>query len=139
MVEKEDEAAKARRAAEKLESGEGVGEDHDDEPEGISPFPYTSMHTESEGLGVQLERSKETRDAQTLLDINMTKLEKILITTTKAFVADLVPWCFDAAVPGMGLKAVLTLLENGEEGWWGVRARWGWWREFVRRVSNSCC
>lgn len=34
MVEKQDEAARARRAAEKLESGEGVGEDGDVEPEG---------------------------------------------------------------------------------------------------------
>ncbi len=36
MVEKEDEAARARRAAEKLERGEGVGEDEDVEPDGKS-------------------------------------------------------------------------------------------------------
>ena len=34
MVEKEDEAARARRAAEKLERGEGVGEGEDVEPDG---------------------------------------------------------------------------------------------------------
>ena len=33
-VDREDEAARAKRAAEKLESGEGVGEDEDVEPEG---------------------------------------------------------------------------------------------------------
>ena len=65
----------------------------------------------------------------------MTKLEKVLIATTKHFVSDLLPWCFDTASPGQGLNAVLTLLDIGEEGLWGVRARFGWWREYVRRVS----
>ena len=39
MVEKEDEAARARRAAEKMASGEGVGEDEDDELDGMAPYP----------------------------------------------------------------------------------------------------
>lgn len=35
-----------------------------------------------------------------------------------------------------GLKAVLTLLDNGEEALWNVRAKWGWYREFIRRVGD---
>ena len=80
-----------------------------------------------------MERSKDARDTQTLLDIYVTQLEKVMLATTKHFIAVLLPWCFDGT--GQGLKGVLTLLDSGEEGWWGVRARWGWWREFVRRVS----
>ena len=34
-----------------------------------------------------------------------------------------------------GLKSVLTLLETGEQGYYAVRARWGWYREFVRLYS----
>jgi hypothetical protein len=30
---------------------------------------------------------------------------------------------------------VLTLLENGEEAQWGVRAKLGWYRVFIRKVS----
>lgn len=70
------------------------------------------------------------------MDINVTKLEKVLVASTKHLVADLLPWCSDAASPGQGLEAVLILLDSGEEGWWGVRARYGWWREFCRRVSR---
>ncbi|ORY25746.1 MIF4G like-domain-containing protein [Naematelia encephala] len=114
QVEKEDEAAKARRAAEALERGEGVGED------------------EVEPEDVRLERSKEARDAQTSLDIQISKLERVLRSATRHFVADLVPWCFDPASSAMGLKSVLTLLDSGVEGMWSVRAKFGWWKHFVR-------
>lgn len=88
----------------------------------------------------RLERSKEASDVQISLDIQISKLEKLFSATTRHFVSDLVPWCFEASSSGQGLKAVLTLLDSGEEGWWGVRARWGWWRESIRRVGvNDSC
>lgn len=58
--------------------------------------------------------------------------------TIKLFIGDLLPWLSESEggeTKGQGLRAVLTLLDNGEEGAWSVRARWGWYREFVRRVS----
>jgi nuclear cap-binding protein subunit 1 len=83
-------------------------------------------------LDTRHERSKEAHDAQTSLDIQSSKLEKVLLATTKHFVASLIPWTFDPLSTSQGLKAVLTLLDAGEEGWWGIRARWGWYKEFVR-------
>ena len=91
----------------------------------------------------KLERSKEARDAQTSQDIQSDRLERILLATMKHFVADLLPWTqphddsteAGESESGQGLKGVLMLLQGGEAGWWGVRSRWGWYREFVRRVS----
>ncbi|ORX39663.1 MIF4G like-domain-containing protein [Kockovaella imperatae] len=117
MVDKEDEAARAKRAAEKLDRGEGVGENEDVEPE------------------AKLERSKEARDAQTSLDIQSDRLEKVLLAVMRHFVSDLLPWT-SSSEGGQGLKGVLMLLEGGESGWWGVRSRWGWYREFVRRYET---
>jgi nuclear cap-binding protein subunit 1 len=37
---------------------------------------------------------------------------------------------------GEGLRAVLKLLDAGEEGWWSTRAKYGWFREFVRRYEE---
>jgi nuclear cap-binding protein subunit 1 len=34
-----------------------------------------------------------------------------------------------------GLKSVLELVEKGEDGYWTVRARMGWYKEFVRLYS----
>ena len=31
---------------------------------------------------------------------------------------------------------MLRLLDSGEEGYWSMRARWGWWREFVRLYAR---
>ena len=140
-VEKEDEAARARRAAEKLESGEGVGEDEDVEPAGMFSLTQWKRNWVLMDLIVEarLERSKDARDAQISLDIQTSKLEAILFATTRHFVSELVPWRFDATSnAGQGLKAVLTLLDSGEQGAWGARAKWGWYREFVRRVSSPC-
>jgi nuclear cap-binding protein subunit 1 len=89
-------------------------------------------------LETRLEHSKEARDAQTTLDIQTTKLETALLDTIKLFIGDLLPWLSESEggeTKGQGLRAVLTLLDNGEEGAWSMRARWGWYREFVRRVS----
>lgn len=84
-----------------------------------------------------MDQSRDAQQAQTSLDIQSTKLEKVLENTTKHFIADLLPWCFDPESPQQGLKAVLKLLDNGEEGLWSIRARFGWWREFVRLVSSA--
>ncbi|WVF72372.1 hypothetical protein IAT40_007187 [Kwoniella sp. CBS 6097] len=120
VIEREDEAARARRAAERLESGGDVGTEED------------------LGEEVRPEGSKEFRDAQTSLDIQVTRLEKILTTTVRHFVSTLLPWTSSEAGPsaGDGLKGVLTLLESGEEAMWSVRARFGWYREFVRLWSS---
>ena len=115
-VEKEDENARARKAAEKLEQGEGVGEDEN-----------------VETAEARLERSKEARDAQISLDIQGDKLESILLATTRHFVRVLLPWCFGDEESG--LKAVFELLDSDEEGAWAQRCRFGWFREFVRKVS----
>lgn len=133
-VEQEDETARARKAAEKLERGEGVGEDEDVETAGASRLSsgswlFTNI-TEA-----RLERSKEARDAQISLDIQASKLESLLLTTMRHFVKELLPWKFDDT-ERQGLKLALTLLDSGEEGAWGARCRWGWYREFLRRVSS---
>jgi nuclear cap-binding protein subunit 1 len=65
----------------------------------------------------------------------------VLLATTKHFAKSLLPWTStdtDAAVSSVdeGLKSVLTLLASGEEGYYGVRARWGWYREFIRLYST---
>lgn len=69
----------------------------------------------------------------------MSNLEKVIVAATKQFVTSLLPWAFedDAVVTtsGQGLRAVLVLLDSEEEGQWSVRARLGWWREFVRRYQ----
>ncbi|EIW70239.1 hypothetical protein TREMEDRAFT_43823 [Tremella mesenterica DSM 1558] len=116
-VEREDEAARARKAAERIERGEGVGMD------------------DVEIVDDSAERSKELRDAQTSLDINTTTLEHVLLNTTKHFISTLLPWVFDPSSTSQGLAGVLRLLDSGEEGFWAMRARWGWWREFVRLYS----
>ncbi|KAK8870013.1 hypothetical protein IAR55_000583 [Kwoniella newhampshirensis] len=123
-IEREDEAARARRAAEKLQDGGDVGNEDDDVVE-----------------DVRAEGSKEARDAQVSLDIQATRLEKVLVTTTKAFVSSLLPWCFSsegsASSANQGLKGVLALLGSGEEAMWGVRARWGWYREYIRLYQSQ--
>lgn len=35
-----------------------------------------------------------------------------------------------------GLRSVLELAEKGEDGYWTVRARMGWFKEFVRLYSQ---
>lgn len=35
-----------------------------------------------------------------------------------------------------GLKSVLALIEKGEDGYWTVRARMGWYKEFVRLYAQ---
>ncbi|WVN89018.1 uncharacterized protein L203_104234 [Cryptococcus depauperatus CBS 7841] len=123
-IEREDEAVRARRAAERFEKGEDVS-DGDDIVEDSRP-----------------ESSKEARDAQTSLDINTTRLEKVLLSTFKNFVLSLLPWMASekedntTGASSEGLKAVLTLLDNGEEALWNVRAKWGWYREFIRRYQR---
>lgn len=84
----------------------------------------------------RLERSKEARDAQISLDIQASKLEAILLDTIRRFVKELLPWKFDD-IDRQGLRAVLSLLDSGTEGGWGARCRFGWFREFVRRVSYT--
>ncbi|WVR04989.1 hypothetical protein IAU60_002001 [Kwoniella sp. DSM 27419] len=120
VIEREDETARARRAADKLERGGDVGTDDDavEDPE------------------IRPEGSKEFRDAQTSLDIQATRLEKVLTATIKQFVSSLLPWTAgSASVSSDGLKGALALLESGEEAMWGVRAKWGWYREFIRLWS----
>lgn len=113
-VDKADEVARARRAAERLERGEGVG--MDDEDEDGPP-----------------ERSIAALDAQAALDVQSGKLERVLSAVVRHFAAQLLPWAYGGA--GNGLKSVLELLDAGEVGAWPMRARWGWWREFVRRYA----
>nr|XP_018264090.1 uncharacterized protein I303_03968 [Kwoniella dejecticola CBS 10117]OBR86248.1 hypothetical protein I303_03968 [Kwoniella dejecticola CBS 10117] len=122
IIEREDESARARRAAEILEKGGDVGEGEGDD----------------EDLDVRPEGSKAFNDAQTSLDIQSTRLEKILMSTMKHFVNSLVPSETEAGIEAstnQGLKGVLTLLQSGEQALWSVRARWGWYREFVRLYS----
>lgn len=83
----------------------------------------------------RLERSKDAREAQISLDIHASKLETIMLDTMRRFVKELLPWRFDV-MDKQGLKAVLTLLDSGTEGAWGARFRFGWYREFVRKVSH---
>ena len=78
----------------------------------------------------QPERSNEARDAQTSLDINTTRLEKVLLATSKHFISTLLP------EGDGGLHTVLKLLDAGEEGYWSTRAKFGWFREFVRRYQG---
>ncbi|GMK55464.1 hypothetical protein CspeluHIS016_0205200 [Cutaneotrichosporon spelunceum] len=112
-VEKADEVARARRAAERLERGEGVGmEDEDDEP----------------------ERSREAQEAQSQLDVQTERLERVFSATVRRFAEELLPWAYGGE--GAGLKSVLALLDAGDSGAWPMRARWGWWREFVRRYAQ---
>ncbi|WVQ78210.1 hypothetical protein IAT38_000293 [Cryptococcus sp. DSM 104549] len=127
-IEKEDEAARARQAAAKLEKGGDVGDEADAEDIAEdAPQP---------------ENSREAREAQAALDTQTARLEKVLVATTKHFVSSLLPWCFeDDKEAGIdisatsGLKSVLTLLDSGEEALWGVRAKWGWYREYLRRYQ----
>lgn len=121
-VEKADEVARARRAAERLESGEGVGDDEEDET---------------------LERSREARDVQASLDLQSERADKVFVATTQAFVSELLPWAFPAEGAeegedaGSGLKAVFALQDAGETGAWSTRAKWGWYREFARRYATG--
>ncbi|ODN84817.1 hypothetical protein L202_00685 [Cryptococcus amylolentus CBS 6039] len=122
-VEREDESARARRAADKLEQDEDV--EADEMAEDARP-----------------ETSKEARDAQTSLDVQTSRLEKLLNKTFKHFIVALLPWTAadqdegEAGNANEGLKGVLTLLDSNEEGLWGVRAKWGWYREFVRKYQS---
>lgn len=122
-VDKADEVARARRAAERLERGEGVGMDDaevDDEDSGN-------------------DRSRESRNAQASLDLQTNRLEKVFIALVRRFAAELLPWAYGSHEEGEeavgGLKAVLQLLDSDEVAGWPMRARWGWWREFVRRYA----
>jgi nuclear cap-binding protein subunit 1 len=68
----------------------------------------------------------------------VTQLEKLLLSTTKYFIASLLPWtssAADAASVDEGLKSALDLADTGEDGYWTVRARMGWYKEFVRLYS----
>lgn len=62
------------------------------------------------------------------------------MTTTKSFITSLLPWT--APSPSStsggddGLKAVLDLVEKGEDGYWPIRARLGWFREFLRLYAQ---
>lgn len=138
MVEREDEAARARRAAERLESGEGVGEGEGMEAENEGELcGEVNVPRELISIDTRLDRSKEARDAQTSLDIHSTQLEKILLATTKHFMISLLPWTSSTPTSAElrvdeGLKSVLELAEKGEDGYWTVRARAGWFKEFVR-------
>ncbi|WVQ71472.1 hypothetical protein IAR50_001010 [Cryptococcus sp. DSM 104548] len=122
-IERDDEAARARRAADKLDQDEDV--ETDEMAEDTRP-----------------ETSKEARDAQTSLDVQTSRLEKLLNKTFKHFISALLPWTVADQEEGAagevneGLKGVLTLLDSNEEGLWGVRAKWGWYREFVRKYQN---
>lgn len=124
-VEKADEVARARRAAERLESGEGVGEG-DDEQEDET-----------------LERSREAKDVQAALDTQVDRADKVFVSTARAFVSELLPWVFPAdgaeegEDAGAGLTAVLALQDAGELGAWSTRAKWGWYREFARRYATE--
>lgn len=111
-LEAEDDKARARKAAEHLEHGGAMGMDVDPEVPQQSP---------------------ETLAAQKSLAELVDQQDAVLVAVMKAFVAELLPWCFGGE--SQGLSAVLTLVESGEDGQWPVRARWGWYREFVRSVS----
>lgn len=114
-VDKADEVARARRAAERLERGDAVGmEDEDDDG--------------------PPERSLAAQDAQAALDIQTSRLERVFAAVVRRFAAELLPWAYGAE--GNGLKGVLSLLDAGEVGGWPMRARWGWWREFMRRYAQ---
>jgi nuclear cap-binding protein subunit 1 len=128
-VERADEAARARRAADALERGGDVG-DEDVEIDG-KLLLFRSLEAKLIFPDAQPERSNEARDAQTSLDIQTTRLEKILLSTSKQFISTLL-----SSGDGEGLRAVLKLLDAGEEGWWSTRARFGWFREFVRRYQG---
>jgi nuclear cap-binding protein subunit 1 len=52
------------------------------------------------------------------------------LATSKHFIHSLLP---DG---DGGLRTVLKLLDAGEEGWWSTRAKYGWFREFVRRYQG---
>jgi nuclear cap-binding protein subunit 1 len=108
-VDKADEVARARRAAERLDRGD-MPDDED----------------------LDVERSREGRDVQASLDVQTARLEKVFSVVVERFVAQLLP-ADDAH--GLGLKGVLALLDSGEVAAWPVRARFGWWREFVRRYA----
>ncbi|WWC85240.1 uncharacterized protein L201_000102 [Kwoniella dendrophila CBS 6074] len=129
FIEREDEMARARRNAEILEKGGDVGADDDIE---------NDMTEESRPEG-----SKAFNDAQTSLDIQASRLEKLLILTVKQFVSTLLPGSFadetssNSSGGNQGLKSVLTLLESGEESLWSIRAKFGWYKEFVRLYSTQ--
>lgn len=111
-VDKADEIARARRVAERLDRGDIEGE---------------------EDLVDDNERSRESREVQASLDVQTSRLEKVFTTVVKRFATQLLPWAYEAE--GSGLKTVLALLDSGEAGAWPMRARYGWWREFVRRYA----
>jgi len=114
-VDKADEVARARRAAERLERGGGDLETDEQED-------------------LEVERSRESRDVQASLDVQTQRLEKVFVAVVKRFAAQLLPWVYGQ--DGMGLKGVLALLDSGEVGAWPMRARFGWWREFMRRYAS---
>ncbi|BEI93243.1 uncharacterized protein CcaverHIS019_0508710 [Cutaneotrichosporon cavernicola] len=112
-VDKADEVARARRAAERLERGEGVGmDDGDDDP----------------------DRSREAQEVQSQVDVQTDRLERVFSATVQRFAEELLPWAYGRE--GAGLKSVLALLDAGDSGAWPMRARWGWWREFVRSYAQ---
>lgn len=119
-VDKADEVARARRAAERLEHGEGIGMDDEDEDD-----------------NGPAERSREAQDVQASLDIQTNRLERVMGAVVRRFAAELLPWAYaeEGEDRGEGLKTVLALLDSGEVGGWPMRARWGWWRELVRRYA----
>lgn len=82
-----------------------------------------------------MERSKEARDIQKSLDVQEDKLKTVMCITAELFSHALVPWA-SGQESGEGLRTVLQLLDAGEEGWWSMRARFGWLREFVRRYEH---
>jgi len=52
------------------------------------------------------------------------------LATYKHFISTLLP------EGDGGLRTVLKLLDAGEEGYWSTRAKYGWFREFVRRYQG---
>ncbi|WRT66889.1 uncharacterized protein IL334_003852 [Kwoniella shivajii] len=119
LIEKEDEMARARRAAELLEKGGDVGAENGEE-ENIVEDPRP-------------EGSQAFNDTQTSLDIQASRLEKVLMSTMKLFVLSLLPQ--EEGSVNQGLKGVLALLQSGEEALWSTRAKWGWYKQFLRLWS----
>ncbi|TXT14535.1 uncharacterized protein COLE_00728 [Cutaneotrichosporon oleaginosum] len=115
-VDKADEVARARRAAERLERGEGVGMDdeEDDAP-----------------------RSREAAEVQANLDAVTARLGDVFESVVDGFIRIFSP----SHRSQEGIYAVLAFVEEGSadegfEGGWPMRARWGWWREFLRRYRQ---
>jgi nuclear cap-binding protein subunit 1 len=134
-VDRADEAARARRAAERLGRGD---------------IDIDNVNDDEDADAAEPERSRESREVQASLDVQVQRLERVFVAVAQRFVAQLLPGT-QAAAPaedaeegeeaeapegGLGLKGVLALQDAGETGAWALRARYGWYREFVRRYAE---